>query len=1024
MFLAKISINRPIMVTMGILVLMIFGFLAYTTLNLNRTPEVDIPFVTVQTIYPGAGPKEIETQISKKIEDAVATVSEIKRIESYSLDGVSIVLIEFNLTKDVDVASQEVKDKIDVIINDLPEDADDPITEKFDIGAEPILDLVLSGKDQTPQELFDIADRQLKDMLSQIKGVANVELVGGQEREIQVQFDSKTVYENMISMPQLMQILAAHNMNLPGGYFNINDLEYTVRVTGEYEDLKDIRELEVPTAFGNKKMKQIADVVDGGKKIRERAVYFNNKSKLQDNNVVRLSIIKSTDGNEVDVADEVKARLPEISNSLPEGCTLEIINDKSTFTRSTVDDTISNIILGVIFTSIVLLFFLHDLRSTFIIALSMPTSVIITFLLMQMAGFTQNMMSLMGISVSIGVLVANSVVVLENIFRHKQMGGDKKQSAYKGTTEVTVAVIASTLTNIVVFVPLGNIDSIAGQFLKELAFTAAFATLVSLIISFTLTPMLASLLLPEKQKTGAISRFIESILDGMANLYSNSLKFVMKNKVFSSILVVASFALFFFATNFYGSRLAGEFMPTMDDGKIKIEVELPQGYNLDETADVMSAIESRLGKYDDISHTITNLGKKGQMDIGTNLAVMEVYFNSANERYTGILDYTSYLTQDLADIPNADIKISVMESMGGGGAPIEFFIMGQNLDTLESLKSDFYAKSKEIPGLINYDFSSRPGKPEITVAPKRGKVTQAGLSEQEIAVTVRSAIEGMEATQYKENGEEYDVMVTLDRASVDTPEEIKNIPIVSQRGVVYRLAQVADVDFTSGVSKVIHRDKYTAIKFTGYNAPGTATGTLLDDLQKVIDEMPLPEGYQYKWAGTTEMQKEMAADLGFAGLLAIILTYMLLAAILESFWQPVLILLTLPLAFIGVFILMYYTDTNIGLTAMMGMIMLIGIVVNNAILILDYVNQLVREEGFSAKEALIKAAPVKLKPILMSTIAIILGMLPMAMGIGDAGKEMRIPLGIVSIGGLVASTVLTLYVVPAFMYVTSRTKKA
>ncbi len=1024
MFLAKISINRPIMVTMGILVLMIFGAIAYTTLNLNRTPEVDIPFITIQTIYPGAGPKEIETQISKKIEDAVATVSEIKRIESYSLDGVSIVMIEFNLSKDVDVASQEVKDKIDVIINELPDDAEDPITEKFDFSAEPIVDIVLSGKNQTPQELFDIADKQLKDRFSQIKGVANVELVGGQEREIQVQLDNKTVFENYISLPQLMQILKAHNMDLPGGYFNIGDLEYTVRVEGEYDKLEDMRELEIPTAFGNKKLKQLADVVDGGKKIRERAVYFNNNTKTRDENVVRLSIVKSSEGNEVDVADEIKAKLPEIKETLPEGCNLELINDKSTFTRSTVDDTISNIILGVLFTSIVLLFFLHDLRSTFIIALSMPTSVIITFLLMQYAGFTQNMMSLMGISVSIGVLVANSVVVLENIFRHKSMGVEKKQAAFKGTAEVTVAVVASTLTNIVVFVPLGNISSIVGEFLKELAFTAAFATIVSLLMSFTLTPMLASLILPEKQKTGAISRFIESMLDGLSNLYGGTLNWVMKNKIISTVVVVSSFAFFVWTMDFYGSRLSGEFMPNMDDGKIKVEVELPQGYNLDQTAKVMEDVEQRLSKFEDIDHTITNLGKKGQMDIGTNMAVMEVYFNKASERYTGIVDYTTYLTKELSEVPNADIKVSLLESMGGGSAPIEFFILGQNLDTLESLKTMFYEKTKTIPGLINYDFSSRPGKPEITVTPKRDKITQAGLTATEIALTVRSAVEGMVATQFKEKGNEYDILVTLDRASVDTPEEIKNIPIVSQNGVVYRLAQLADVEFTSGVSKVIHRDKYTAIKFTGYNAPGTATGDLLKALEEKMKDTKLPEGYQYKWAGTTEMQNEMMADLAFAGLLAIVLTYMLLAAMLESFWQPVLILATLPLAFIGVFILMYYTDTNIGLTALMGMIMLIGIVVNNAILILDYVNQLIREEGYTAKDALLKAAPLKLKPILMSTIAIILGMLPMAMGVGDAGKEMRIPLGIVSIGGLVASTLLTLYVVPAFMYITSRNKKA
>ncbi len=981
MFLAKISINRPIMVTMGILVLMIFGALAFTTLNLNRTPEVDIPFITIKTIYPGAGPKEIETQISKKIEDAVATVSEIKRIESYSLDAVSIVMIEFNLSKNVDVASQEVKDKIDVIINELPDGAEDPITEKFDFASEPIVDLVLSGKNQTPQELFDIADKQLKDRFSQIKGVANVDIVGGQEREIQVELGSKTVFENYISLPQLMQILAAHNMDLPGGYFNIDEMEYTVRVEGEYEKVDELKELEIPTAFGNKKLKQIADVIDGGKKIRERAVYFNNGTKVRDENVVRLSIIKSSEGNEVNVASAIKDNLDEIRATLPEGCALELIKDKSTFTKSTVDDTNSNIILGILFTSLVLLFFLHDLRSTFIIALSMPTSVMITFLLMQMAGFTQNMMSLMGISVSIGVLVANSVVVLENIFRHKSMGVDKKQAAYKGTAEVTVAVIASTLTNIVVFVPLGNIDSIVGEFLKELAFTAAFATIVSLVMSFTLTPMLASLILPEKQKSGFISRFIESILDSITNFYASTLNFVLKNKLISTLILLGSVAMFMWSMSFYGSKLSGEFMPNMDDGIIKVEVELPQGYNLEQTAKVMEEIENRVKRYDDVEHTITNLGKKGNMDIGTNMALMEVYFNKASERYTGITDYTTYLTKELSTVPNADIKVSIMESMGGGEAPIEFFILGQDLDTLESLKTMFYEKTKSIPGLINYDFSSRPGKPEITITPKRDKVTQAGLTVQEISLTVRAAIEGMEATQFKEKGNEYNILVTMDNASVDTPEEISNIPIVSKNGVVYRLSQLANVNFTSGVSKVIHRDKYTAIKFSGYNSPGVATGDLIEALRVKMNDTKLPEGYQFKWAGTTEMQEEMGKDLAFAGLLAILLTYMLLAAILESFWQPVVILLTLPLAFIGVFILMYYTDTNIGLTALMGMIMLIGIVVNNAILILDYVNQLIREEGYSAKDALLKASPVKLKAILMSTIAIILGMLPMAMGI-------------------------------------------
>ncbi len=1026
MILAKISIDRPILTTMVLLVFMIFGYIAFRGMNMNQIPEVNIPFVTISTIYPGAGPKEIETQISKRIEDVVATVSQIKRIESYSLDGVSIVMLEFDLNKDIDIATQEVKDKVDQVINLLPRDVDKPIVQKVDLQAFPVIDVVFSG-DLDPLALYDYASRTLKDRFSQIGGVAQVNIIGGQQREIKVSFDDKTVYENMISLPQMLQIFAAQNFDIPGGYFQIQGQEYTVRLSGEFDDLDQIKETELETPFGKKKIGHIADVIDGGKKVRQRAVYFDNIAKVRDENVVRLSLIKATDGNAINISKDLYKLLPELEAIIPEGTQLKVVNDAAEFTEATVDDTMSNILLGILFTSIVLLLFLHDIRSTIIVGLSMPISVVSTFLLMKAAGFSLNMMSLMGISVSIGVLVANSIVVLENIFRNKEKGMNRKDAAYFGTKQVTVAVVASTLTNIVVFVPLANISSIVGEFLKEMALTATFATIFSLIISFTLTPMLASLILPDKPKIGFLSRKIIAFEKMWERVYTRLLTFGLKNKWISVSILAITFIMFFITVfMIYGPKLSFEFMPAGDNGKIAIQVQLPEGYDLPSTTKLMQTIEDRIRTYDDVEVILTNIGKTDDLNIGTNLAMMEVYLKDVAEREVSLNGYIESFTEELASIPNALIKVSPLENMAGPGAPIEFYLLGQDLDKLEEIKAVIVEKAKNIEGLVNFDNSSSAGKPEMTVKPNRQKITELGVSVQEIGMTLRAAIEGIVSTQYKDRGEEYDMVITMDEESVNTPEKIAAIPIITRMGT-YRLSDLAEVEFTKGFTKVLRRDKFTAIKFTGEPATGVPTGDLINEINLIVDGgvvdgkeiagLDLPPGYRVKWGGSAEMQIQMVSDLAFAFLLAIVLTYMLLAAILESLWQPALIMLTIPLALIGVVILMYYTDTYFGLTAIMGVIMLIGIVVNNAILILDQTNYLIRDEKMKVKDALIKAAPEKLKPIIMSTTAIILGLLPMALGIGSAGKEMRIPLGIVSIGGLVASTFLTLFVIPVAFYV-------
>jgi hydrophobic/amphiphilic exporter-1 (mainly G- bacteria), HAE1 family len=1021
MFLSDTSIKRPIMMSMLLLVFVVFGGLAYFSLSLDLTPDVDIPYVTVQTVYPGAGPKEVETQISKRIEDAVSTISKIDFVQSYSMDSISVVMIKFEMGKDGDIATQEVKDKIDAILNDLPTDAELPITEKFDLRAQPVIDVILSGTLDI-KELYELADKRLKDRFSQIDGVARVELVGGQEREIRVELDNRVVYENSISLVQLSQILKAQNMDMPGGQFQRRSQEYSVRFEGEFDNLETIKELEIPTAFGPRKLGKIADVRDTGADVRERTAFFNNQKKLKQDNVVLLSILKSVDGNTVDMARKLWEELPAIEADLPAGCKLSVVKDKSIFIESAVEDTLSNIFLGVILTAFVLLFFLHDIRSTIIVALAMPFSIISTFMLMQMAGFTLNIMSLMGLSTAVGVLVTNSVVVLENIFRHKQMGHNRKDAAAKGTSEIVVAVLASTMTNIVVFLPIASMSSLAGQFFKEFALTVTFATLFSLLVSFTLTPMMASLIMPETDtKKHRLGEKLEKLFHLWERWYKKLLQVVLKNRLRSfSVIIVA--VLMFFLSFYSAGRVGFEFMPLLDEGDIQIQVELPQGYNLEETGKMAETIEKRVEKYAEVKHVISQLGSISETDIGTNLAKLSVKLVDPDKRELSSVEAANTFIKDLSDIPNAKIRVAAISSMEGSGqAPIMFYLKGQDNEVLEQYKNKIIQRIHDVPGLVNLTTSSRSGKPEIQLVPDRKKLSDVGLTIYDLAMALRGAVEGIEATQYKDGGEEYKLRVVMKKESVDTPAEVGNIAVVSQAGT-FRLSQLAEVKFAEGYSKILHKDKYKTISIEGYTAPGYALGDVVNQIRANIADLELPGGYRIQWGGDVEMMEETAMDMMTTFIIAILLTYMLLAAILESLSQPLMILGTVPLAMIGVFVSLDMAGKTMNIMSMMAIIMLLGIVVNNAILLLDYTN-ILRKEGKGVTEALIEACPTKLKPILMATIAIILGMLPMAMGLGSAGREFRQPMGIVSIGGLVVSGVLTLVVIPAIYNLTSRRKK-
>ncbi|MDD4223943.1 MAG: efflux RND transporter permease subunit [Candidatus Cloacimonetes bacterium] len=1016
MFLSDLSVKRPVLVTMAILVFVVFGALAWFSLPLNLMPEVNLPYIVIQTVYPGAGPSEVETQVTKKIEDAIATVSLVDYTQSYSLENASIIMVAFKMQKNVDIANQEIKDHVDAIQRELPDAIEKPVVMKLNMNAVPFMDIILSGN-MDSRELYELADTKLKDRFGQVAGVGEVSVSGGAKRQIDITLKDQVVFENRISLAQLLQILAAQNLDMPAGNFTRGSQEYSVRLKGQFSSLEKIADADIPTAFGMKKLRDLAEITDSAEEVRSRAIFHNVASQTIQDNVVRLSLTNASDGNVVNISEEVNRLVPQIRSDLPQGAKLDVVRDDSDFIRGTVNDTFTNIALGILLTGLVLLLFLHDWRSTLIVALSMPVSIISTFMFLQIAGYSFNLLTLIGISCSVGILVTNSVVVIENIFRHKDMGQNRREASMRGASEIALAVLASTLTNIVVFIPLASMTTLVGQFFREFALTVAVATVFSLFTAFTLTPMLASRILSEKPRQNRFGLGFDRLFARFTAWYKGFLGRVLSSKKRSRAIILVTLAVL--VASFALIPVVGlEFMPEMDQGEMTLTVELPQGYNLDQTAATLQTIHQRLGKYPQISHVITTLGSSGFVDTGTHLASSSIKLVEAKRRELSSKQLADRLTRDLADIPNARIKISAISSGFGEGSGLEFYLQGQDNARLEQLKTQIVSRIKATPGLANLDTSTRGGRSELTITPRRSEMAAVGATVYDLALALRAAIEGMVSTQYHEGENQYDIKLSLDDAAVDSPDKIGNLSVVINYQP-YLLSQLADISFGEGTNRITHRDRSKTVVFSADIAEGATMGDVIADVNKRLDGLELPRGYKIVWGGSAEMLADMVGDMVKTLLLAVLLTYMLLAAILESFVQPLFILGTVPLAVIGVILALLVSGQTFNLVSLMSIIMLVGIVVNNAILLLDYAN-LRRKQGVGAHDALMEAGEAKLKPIVMSTLAISIGMLPMALGIGPAGRELRMPMGIVVIGGLLVSAFLTLVIIPAFYYLTTR----
>jgi hydrophobic/amphiphilic exporter-1 (mainly G- bacteria), HAE1 family len=1027
MSIVDLSIKRPVLITMFLLVFVLFGAMAYFKLPLSLIPDVKLPIVTVQVIYPGAGPQVIESQITKRIEDEVSALSQLDTITSYSIEGASIVTIQFKIGKDENLAKEEVKEKIDAILDKLPSGARTPTIAKLDITAMfPTMNILIEGE-VSPTTLRTLADKVVKDKLSQVEGVGKVDVGGGREREIRVEVGAPDVFDRSVPLTQIAGILQAANVEIPGGSIQEEGLDLSARLKGQFQSVDEIRDLDIPTRSGVVKLRQIADVSDSNKDVKERISFFDVAGDKRNEDAVLLKIIKNPSANTVSIVEKVTAILPGIEKELGGDLHLRVVSEDATYVRDSVSDTLFNVLLSVAITALVLLFFLHDLRSTLIVVIAMPFSLIATFWVMQLLGLSLNILSLMGLATATGILVSDAVIVLENIFRHKALGESREEAASKGSREVMVAVVAATLTHVAVFIPMANMSGMMGRAMGDFAYTIVAATLFSLLMCFTLTPMMASRFLPEKaREPGPLGRTLELMFSAWERGYARMVAAIVGTKRSSALAVAATFAALVASLALaLASALKLEILPLTDGGKVQIIVDLPLGSDLGETSKAMKDIESRVSGYREVASVLTDLGKQSDMDTDVNLAKMDVQLVPKAERKRSNKEIASAITETLSTVPGATIKVSSVSeiSFGGGGAsPINFSLQGADNAVLLDLTTKMSSALREIPGLVNVNASVKPGKTEIDFEPDRRRIADDGLTVQEVALSLRSAVDGLVLTTYREGGDEYDIRVSLKERDLRGIDDLGNIPVVSPRGT-FPLSRYAKLSLASGSNRLTHTDKVPSVIFSADLLPGATQSEAQAAIDAKIAAMNMPAGYIVKNAGMAQVFQETIRDLIIVFVLAVVIVFMILAATLENFRQPLIILGSVPLALVGVILSVAMTGVTINMFAMLAVVMLIGLAVTNAILILEYSNQL-RAEGKGVAEALVTASKAKLRPILMSNIAIILSLMPMALGVGASGAELRAPMGVITIGGVVMSTILSLFLIPALEMLTTGRRRS
>lgn len=1031
MKLPEFSIRRPVTVIMFFLGVVLLGFISWQRLPQELFPSISYPQITIVTTYENASPEEVETMITKIIEEAVGTVNGLKRISSISKEGLSLVILDFDWGTNMDFASLGVREKIDLIKERLPLGSQDPIVMKFNPFEIPVMILSITGE-LSPREMKEICRKRIKDELEKIEGVASANIVGGREREILVELDQGKLYSLNIPILKVASALKETNFTFPAGTIKETFYELLIRTMGEFKRVKevestvvDVQEINPPrTRYemierqlkGKTGEKRVIHIRDIGI-VKDTLKELTNISRYNGEENISIRIQRQAGANIIKVAEEVKKKLREIRENLPrEGnIRVDIIYDQSKFIRDSIKGVRDAAIQGGILAFFVLLFFLHNFYSSLIVTVAIPISIMVTFSLMYFRHLSINMMSLGGLALGVGMLVDNAIVVVENIFRWRQLGREPKLAASGGASEVSNAIFSSTLTTIAVFLPLLFVKGVAGQLFKELAFTVTFSLLASLAVALSIIPQMAS-------KAKGELKVVESAgIGAIKKIYTRLLCFFLKSKGLGLLIVI----LIFIFSLLLLKKIDRELMPKVDQREFLVKVEMPTGTKIEVTDRVTSKIEEILLTYPDVEGVSLTIGSPEKREYGGTVQTLGAHqaqlvvklkkLRKNDPNYRKSQDLIRELEKDLKKInlEGAHLEFVLQETILKqalqGGKPVNIEVRGKDLMVLKELTDELIKKLRKIRGLYDIRSTLSPPQPEIKVNIIKEKASLYNLSVNSIALSAQAAIKGYIATKYKEGGKEYDIRVRLRQEDRNNLAKVRNILIHSPLGIEVPLADVATLAKGKGPSQIERLDQERVVLVSA-NIYKRGFSEIAEEIDYIIAGMDIPREYTIRMGGERKEMEESFRDLRFALILAILLVYMIMAAQFESLWQPFVIMFTVPLSLIGVAFALYLTNTTLNVVAILGFIILGGIVVNNGIVLIDHVNGL-RREGYAPLEAVIKAGQNRLRPILMTAMTTILGLMPLALGIGE-GAELRSPMAITVIGGLFSSTFLTLLVIP------------
>lgn len=1001
MKLADVSVKRPVGVIMVVLIVLALGLVSLKNLVIDLFPEIDLPIAVVATSYPGAAPEDVENLVSKPLESALSTIEGIDTLSSQSQVSVSMVVIQFKSGTDLDNALIDVREKVDQVKGSLPDSADDPSVLKFDPQDMPIIYLGLTGK--TPEVLQEIADDDIIPFLERQNGVASVTTDGGKEREIQVELDVSKLNRYGVTSSQIVQALAAENLSTPAGEVTKGQQDMQIRVEGEFTSLEDIKNTMIHLTNGEEiKLDDVATVRDTYQEQTSLALVDNQDALV-------LSIMKQSDANTVDVSDEVISAVEELQDRLPEGVDLFVAFDTSMFIRQSINSVTSNLMYGGLFSVLVLLLFLRSIRATLVIGISIPIAVISTFILMYFTGQTLNIISMGGLALGVGMMVDNSIVILENIFVYRQNGASIKEAAVKGANELGSAVVASTMTSLVVFLPIVFVQGIAGDLFRPLALTVSFSLIASLIVALSMVPMLASKFITDKSiertmKKNWMERGLDAVLSFYKKLLSKVLKFRKTTLAAVLALLIGSFMLV--------PNIGMEFVPSSDQGLISITVETPTGTKLEETQKVVEEVHALLEPYmNSIKTELVMVGSSndGGISTSTNTATFNIELVSAEEREIHTTELMQILSNEVEHIAGAEITVSEVQGGISSGSPITIALNGPNQEELEELAQQVVWKISEIEGVVNAESSASEGNAELNIIVDRDVASQYGLSYSEIASEVVLSVNGQTATYYREDGDEIDVNVILPEEDRSTISNLNTLQIQTATGQLVPLSAVASFEQVQSAATLQRENQQRQVNVTS-DVVNRDIGSVASEIEMMLQSMNFPDGYTYSMGGEAEDMQESFADLGLALIFSIFLVYAVMAIQFESFAHPLVIMFAIPTTVIGVILGLFITGYPLSTPVLIGLIMLAGIVVNNAIVLVDYINTL-RERGMDRMEAILEGAPTRVRPILMTTLTTILGMIPLALGWGE-GSETQAPMAIAVIFGLATSSLFTLLLVP------------